>query len=166
MDIIFRPARAEDAPQLGSVHSTAWKETYTGLLPSRLIQEKTAEKCAAVFAAQHCRNIAVAISAKHIIGFCGYGKPRDNLIPQNQGEIYGLYVLKEFHRHKIGTELLRMAERNLITEGCQYVYLWVLTSNINAKDFYRLFGFRHTGIEKKIGDTQLIEELLVHQLFS
>ena len=110
MDIIFRPARAEDAPQLGSVHSTTWKETYTGLLPSRLIQEKTAEKCAAVFAAQHCRNIAVGISAKHIIGFCGYGKPRDNLIPQNQGEIYGLYVLKEFHRHKIGTKLLRMAK--------------------------------------------------------
>ena len=77
----------------------------------------------------------------------GYGAYRDNTLPAN-GEIYGIYVLAEYHGMKIGYELMNAALKML--SEYKRVALWVLKGNDRAIRFYERYGFRFDETEKKI----------------
>ncbi|MFR5604364.1 MAG: N-acetyltransferase family protein [Acutalibacteraceae bacterium] len=94
MDIRVREAVPADAEALGAVHYRAWMETYTGLIDPVYLQSMSAEKSAAMFRKQSCREILAAEADGRVVGFCGYGAARDADAPANFGEIRGIYVLR------------------------------------------------------------------------
>lgn len=44
------PAAVEDAGAIGAVHCHGWQTAYRGLLPGRMLDSRTEEKSAAIFA--------------------------------------------------------------------------------------------------------------------
>lgn len=126
------------------VHWKAWHETYAGMISSDYLENHTLEKCIKI-AHRNAGKTFIAKKAELVIGFVGCGSMRGET-NADTGEIYGIYVLKEYQKQKIGFALLRTAIREL--SDFPKIVLWVLKDNIKAIGFYQRCGFRFTGKEK------------------
>ncbi len=89
----------------------------------------------------------MAKDGEKVIGFVGYGADRDHTLAE-YGEIYGIYVLAEYHGAKVGYELMNAALEMLAEY--QRIALWVLKGNDRAIRFYKRFGFRFDDAEKQV----------------
>lgn len=155
-----RPAKPEDAEQIGMVHYIAWQETYTGLLPDSFLATRSPEKSIAMFLANQCRDTVVAEVKGKIVGFCGWGAFRDHCQNGSVGEIYGIYLLNDYQRMHLGQRMMEYAIARLKTNGYEKVGLWVLSGNMGAIRFYEKQGFQHSGICKEADLGETVSELL------
>ncbi|MDP2642941.1 MAG: GNAT family N-acetyltransferase [Candidatus Peregrinibacteria bacterium] len=55
------------------------------------------------------------------------------------GELSGLYVHKDYVGKGIGKHLLKLAENSIEKLGCKQI---ILQSTVTAKDFYKKHGYR------------------------
>lgn len=140
-----RLACPEDADMLGAIHYRCWMETYAGLLDERILAARSARKSADRFRSEGCRNMLVALSGETAVGFCGFDPARAGQRDPSEGEIYGLYVLKEQQGRGMGSLLVQTALKKLQNEGFSSVFLWVLASNRKAVSFYERQGFMPDG---------------------
>lgn len=148
MEIAFRKAALSDAEAIGNVHYQGWMETYTGLIDPNYLSRRSPEQSAAMARKDQCRNRIVAIVDGTIVGFCGYGAPRDAGIPEGWGELQGIYILQSYQGLGLGRGLMERAAAELKAMGYHAAFLWVLDSNQKAIGFYEKLGWRFTGMEK------------------
>lgn len=134
---------ADDMDGKGYVHWRGWHDTYAGLIPQSYLDKMTLEKCVEM-AHKWPEGLLVAKHVGKVIGFAGYGTYRDDTLPDT-GEVYALYVLKEYHGQRAGFELMSEAMRRL--QQYPRVALWVLKGNERAIRFYERYGFRFDGAE-------------------
>jgi len=132
----IRRAELNDAEQLGILHSRVWSELYERVLPADILHQLSPAAMGALWQrfvtrggdyVQH-----VAVSEGEIVGFVGFGPGRDDGFAE-QREVYFLYVLPEFQRSGIGSELLKA--------DADAAYLWIWERNRPAHRFYRRNGF-------------------------
>ena len=128
------------------VHYKSWQETYPGLVDAGYLQGLTLEKCTET-ARRWPDNIIVAKDGDRVIGFVGCGPYRDSTLP-GCGEIFALYVLREYHGRRVGYELLNAAFEKL--GDYKRIALWVLKGNDRAIGFYERYGFCFDGTEAEI----------------
>ncbi len=128
------------------VHYKSWQETYAGLIDAQYLAGMTLQKFTAI-TKKNSDNILVAKDGEKVIGFVGYGADRDHTLAEC-GEIYGIYVLAEYHGTKVGYELMNAALEMLAEY--QRIVLWVLKGNDRAIRFYKRYGFRFDGTEKQV----------------
>lgn len=148
MQIEIRKATIADADDIGSVHYQAWIETYTGLINADFLANRSPSRSSELFRQNRCQNITVATVDGKIVGFCGYGAPRDSDIPNDWGELYGIYVLRQYQHISLGKRLISRAKSELHAQRYKRMFLWVLNSNQNAIAFYEKNGFLFDGKEK------------------
>ena len=147
-----------DAAAIGKVHFLAWQQAYGGLISDKYLASMSQEKSTAIFEKNSCRNMLVALREYAIIGFCGYGKARDQDLPGDFGEVQGIYVLKGFQRMGLGSRLLSQAKDELRSMGFKRACLWVLKQNLSALAFYKKHGFSPDGASKTaVLDTPVTE---------
>jgi GNAT superfamily N-acetyltransferase len=75
-------------------------------------------------------------------GCCSYasaGRAR-NGPAQFTGELYALYLLKEYQGRGIGSALFRTVAAQLVTLGMESMIVWALETNEPACQFYRRLG--------------------------
>jgi len=131
----------------GYVHYRSWQETYSGLVdPVYLSQTVTLEHCLAI-AQKWPDNILVAKEGEQVLGFVAYGPYRDDTLP-HCGEIYALYVLRDYQGQGIGSRLMEAALERL--SAYRQVALWVLQGNEKAIRFYQRCGFAFDGVSQEI----------------
>jgi len=128
------------------VHYRSWHETYAGLVDEEYLVRITPEKCLDI-ARKWPENLIVAKDGEKVIGFVGYGKYRDESIP-DCGEVFSIYVLAEYHGRGVGYALMNAAAEQLT--GFGKIALWVLKGNEKAIRFYERYGFRFDGTEAPI----------------
>ena len=128
------------------VHWKSWQETYTGLVDADYLQQMTLEKCLKM-ARKWRDNILVAKDGDKVVGFVGYGAHRDPTLA-NTGEVFSIYVLKEYHDQKIGYRLMNAAMEQL--SPYSQIAVWVLKDNDRAIRFYQRYGFVFDGTEQEI----------------
>ena len=128
------------------VHWKAWHEAYTGLIDQAYLDNFTLEKCTDR-AFRWLDNILVAKEGDKVIGFVGYGVCNDEALPET-GEVFAIYILKEFYGRQVGLSLMNAALEKL----CEYkkIAVWVLEGNERAIRFYEKCGFRADGTSKQI----------------
>lgn len=143
MSITITPMTEADMDGKGYVHWKSWQETYPGLIDAGYLAEITLEKCVKI-AHRWPDNLLVAKDGDRVVGFVGYGAYRDDSL-LNTGEVYGLYLLREYHSQKIGYALMNAAFERL-TEYPS-VAVWVLKGNERAIRFYEHYGFTFDGAE-------------------
>lgn len=158
-----RPAGPEDAPAIGFVHDTAWRETYTGLIDRSFLDSRSAARSTAM-AEREWPHMSVAVYEGRVVGFCGCGAARDADM-RGMGEIQGIYLLRAYQRCGLGRALLEDAVCRLQAAGFQAAMLWVLSTNENARRFYEKNGFLPDGAEKtEVLGTPVVEVRYVREL--
>ena len=149
----------EDIRGKAYVHFRSWHEAYAGIVPDAYLDRLTLEKCEEL-AFRWRDNIIVAKDGDRVVGFAGYGdaaggedasagagndgyggKHRESDRPD--GELFALYVLREYYGAGVGRALLDEAMR-LLGER-RRVRLDVLADNARAIRFYEKQGFRRSG---------------------
>ena len=127
------------------VHWKSWHETYPGLVSEAYLAGLTLEKNEER-AFRDIGSVLVAKCGERVIGFVGYGGARE--APNELGEVFALYVLREYCGQGVGTVLLDAALQEL--KRFPRVCLWVLKENRPAIRFYEKHGFRADGAEKYV----------------
>lgn len=128
------------------VHYKAWHETYAGLIDAGYLEKHTFEKCIAI-TRKGLDDVIIAKDGERVVGFVGYGPYRGDQFPE-YGEIFGIYVLSEYHSKKIGYALMNAAMQKL--SDYQKIAVWVLKGNDRAIHFYEKYGFHFDGTEMEV----------------
>ena len=160
MDITIKKMETdEEIRGKAYVHWASWHAAYTGLIDQAYLDKLTLEKCVEI-AYQWPDNILVAKDGERVIGFVGAGTYRDRSV-SDTGEIFALYVLKEYYGTGVGKILTDAA----IATFSDYptVILWVLKGNGRAIRFYEKCGFRADGEEKALPALRASEIRMIYE---
>lgn len=159
--VSIRHAVPDDAEGIAEVHVASWRSTYRGIISDAFLDGLTVEGRARswrwTFAHPNDHEVIfVAEDNGRIIGFANGGKNRNPEYPHG-GEVYAIYLLKEYHGRGIGKRLFAAVADALKRSGYDSFMLWVLKDNPTL-GFYLAQGGRVIG-EKEIGigGDQLIE---------
>ena len=147
LNLVIKPMETgEEMDGKGYVHYKSWHETYEGLVDPGYLEGITLEKCIET-ARRWPDNILVAKDGERVAGFAAYGAYRDETLPGG-GEVFALYVLKEYHGRGVGYGLMDAAAKRL--SGYEQIALWVLRGNEQAVRFYERYGFRFDGTQAQL----------------
>lgn len=90
------------------------------------------------------------------MGYAHAGPERDG-DEEYPGELYAIYVLKEYQGSGIGKTLIRAVAERFVKDGISAMVVWVLSDN-PSKGFYEKLGGRFLGTKvMEIGGRQLVE---------
>ncbi len=141
MQIIIKTMKTdEEIKGKAFVHWSCWHEAYAGIVSPAYLQKLTLEKCEQM-AFQWRDNTLVAKDGARVVGFAGFGEHN-----ANTGELFALYVLKEYRGTGVAQSLLRAVLEKL--SAYPSIGLWVLKENPRAIRFYEKNGFVRTGDEQ------------------
>jgi GNAT superfamily N-acetyltransferase len=139
--IQIRRAVRSDAAGMANVHVGAWRSTYAGILPDRLLTRLSMPQQALYYQAgiESGRAAYVAEAEGRVIGFATASRSRSEL---GEGEIETLYVLDDWREQGVGRGLMQATARRLARAGCRSAFLWVLRDNPSRWFYQRLGGRR------------------------
>ncbi|MDY0396933.1 GNAT family N-acetyltransferase [Virgibacillus halophilus] len=135
--MIIRLAEENDAAGIAKVHVDSWRTTYKGIVPDEfLFKTLTYESRLKNWQGNVSqRKVFVAEDKqKGIVGFAGGGKERSGEYPTYRGELYAIYILKDFQRMNIGRKLTARVMDQLVDAGFHSMLVWVLEEN-QSKSF-------------------------------
>lgn len=165
-DVVVRPARVEDADQLGLAHTRSWQVAYRGLVPDGFLDSMDP-----VVRANRWRSnlessapgteTLVAEVDGQVVGFTSHGPSRDEGDDPSVGELWGLYLDPSTWGLGLGRTLIEHSLAALADSGYSEVILWVLRGNERAIRFYEAAGFRADGGTKVDDD---IAPFALHEL--
>lgn len=145
--MIIRLAELTDASSIAKVNTETWKSTYKNIIDDEYLDSLSYEQ------REHAiKNIINSSSDKKyvfiaedgtgdVIGFasCGIVRENDEIF---KGELYSIYILKEFQNKGIGKLLYNIAIQKLQENNLFPMIIWVLEENRQARKFYELMGGR------------------------
>ncbi len=139
---MVRAATQADVPSVARVHVQAWRETYTGLIPQEVLDNLSEDERAAMWRGALSEGSATPLLVyEHegeVIGFAATGPEREKHA-RYTGELYAIYLLREFHGYGYGKALFQEAVHLLEAVGYDAMRLWVLEDN-PARGFYEHLG--------------------------
>lgn len=142
--ISIRAAKIEDAEGIAKVHVDVWRTTYKGIMSDKVLDGLSYEQRSRVRREhlekndpQFC-NFVAEDSEKGIIGFAIGGPVREGN-PSYDGELYAIYLFREFHGQGIGKKLFLAVSEWLFERGHKSMLIWVLKDNPTRK-FYESMG--------------------------
>ncbi|MFX1313185.1 MAG: GNAT family N-acetyltransferase [Promethearchaeota archaeon] len=154
--INYRKARISDAFGIAKVSVDSWKSTYKGIISEEYLQslsysDKEENWTQRIENPTHGAIIYVAeIDLHGIVGFilATLEKCNPNLIiphPEKfKGELCAIYVLKNFQRKKIGSELIKLVKKYFKANNVNSMIVWVLKEN-SSRRFYETLGGKYLG---------------------
>ena len=163
MDIHIRKANPADADAIARVDVDAWRTTYTDIVPAEylahLSYQVSESRWGEVLAADQpvTSNFVAETDNGEVVGFAGGGPEREGN-PIYRGELYAIYLLKEYQRKGVGRRLVLAVAQYLMKEGFNSMLLWVLADNHPGRRFYESLG--GTPVSRKtvtIGGADLVE---------
>ena len=139
---LVRPAELQDAAAIARVHVAAWRSTYRGLLPDDFLaslDEAGYEDRWRRIIAEGSSRVFVAADSLEVVGFASAGRERAG---ENgySGELYAIYVLREFQRRGHGRGLVQAVVGGLRELELPDMIVWVLRDNGGARSFYERLG--------------------------
>ena len=142
--VTIRRAAVADAAAIAEVHVETWRDTYAGLVPSRVLVGMRRRQKAAMWsqALDRRRTRQVVMVAEDdagaVVGFGSCG-PAKGVDLDFDGEVYTLYVLPDYQGRGIGARLLAGLFEALLAGGSRSALIWVLAGN-PARFFYQTAG--------------------------
>jgi len=144
--MIVRSAELTDATSIAKVNIETWKSTYKGIIEDEYLdnlsykQREHTIKNLIINSSSNKKYVFVAEDNIYgVIGFasCGMERENDGIF---KGELYSIYILKEFQNKGIGKLLYNSAIQKLQENNLIPMIIWVLEENRQARNFYELMG--------------------------
>ena len=140
--MLIRPSQTHDVPAMSQVYVQTWQATYLGVVPYGYLYAMSAPELEQGFMNEKQSRQAisyVAENAGEVIGFIsgGYERQRDAVY---NGEIYALYVLKNYQRQGVGTKLISALAAQFNHFGIYSMLVWVLVHNPYRRFYEKLNG--------------------------
>jgi len=161
----IRKAKAEDSRSILEVNVKTWCTSYEGIVPKSFLQyridtiEEQIKRCETTV--EQDDNVYVAVVDGQVVGIMSYGVGR-NVGYENFGEIYTLYVLKEYQNQGIGKKLFLKGMQELKEKKYHSIIVNCLTEN-KANDFYAKMGGKVIGMhEIEIGGKKIKENTILY----
>lgn len=127
---------------MARVYVQTWRDQYAGILPDRVLLSMSVRHQAASWRralSQGGETILVSDQVgAGIVGLGSCGAARKSLLDY-AGEVYTLYVLRDYQETGLGRDLLRGLFKCLLSEGRESAVVWVLNAN-PARFFYQAMG--------------------------
>ena len=140
MDYTIRKSEYEDCKDISKLITITWNETYRGLLEDEYLdelntyEEERTKSLEEKFGKDSIEYFVLEVDEK-IIGFVRYGKSEYENYTK-VGEIYALYILKQYHRLGFGKKLFDKSIEELKRQGCENIIVGCVEGN-PSNDFYR-----------------------------
>jgi GNAT superfamily N-acetyltransferase len=158
----IRLAQPTDAAALARIHVDTWRTTYTGIVPdahlASLSYEARAKRWEETLGAKDS-SVFVFVAEDddgQVVGFA-VGGPERSGDPIYTGELYGIYLLKDYQRKGMGRQLVAAVVHRLLQMGYPSMLIWVLAQNPSRK-FYAALGGQPVREQKiVIGGATLLE---------
>jgi ribosomal protein S18 acetylase RimI-like enzyme len=152
-----RRATAEDVQAIARVLVDTRRTSNREQLPASYLAELTYEKTEVEFqkAVTHPEpnqiTLVTQLQSGVVIGFVN-GKPTIDAPGDSSIEMKELYVQEDFQRKGVGESLVGQFMREALCNNTQQVYVWVLSTNQNARHFYEKLGAQYVrNAERVIG---------------
>lgn len=146
-----RAAELGDAHGIADVHIESWRETYSGVIPDRLLgadaQIARHRMWESILSLDPLPGtIAVAERDDQVVGFAFAGSAdhtdaTKGLTPARNLHLFSIYLLANEQGARTGSALLEAVLQD------QPAQLWVLSGNDRARAFYEHHGFHTDGCE-------------------
>ena len=160
----IRKAKSSDSKEIIEVNVKTWLTTYSGIMPEQVLKnkvdnmEESIKKCEKTV--EDDDNVLVAIKDKKIVGIVSFGKAKSIDNGKKTGQIYSLYVLKEYQRQGIGKKLFLEAKNALNKQGYKKIIVTCIVQN-PANEFYKKIGGEKIDtIKSNIYGIQMYENLI------
>lgn len=159
----IRPARPEDAPGIARVHVDSWRTTYQGIMPEEVLAKLSyparEQRWVEMLANAERDNHSIFVAADeggHIVGFSDGGPEREG-DPEYTGELYAIYLLKEYQGRGLGRLLTEAVAKSNLQAGYPSMLVWVLVAN-PARNFYLHLGGQEVKVKQiELGGAKLGE---------
>jgi ribosomal protein S18 acetylase RimI-like enzyme len=133
----IRDARLEDVPALAELHVATFKEAH-GRLGAPTFELRESQWRAAFERERDWFCYVAEVPGGRLVGFAK-GTLHDGGIPGFQGELKKIYVLREWHRHGIGRQLVEHVARRFLEQGVGSMLLFGDARN-PSNGFYERLG--------------------------
>lgn len=149
IDVTIRRATTADAAVVARIHTSSWRQAYTGIIPDEYlgsISEETRTRRWTDILSSPESVTWLALLGDRTVGFASIGPARDEDAEDGDLELQYIYLEPETWGHGVARHLMRevlaaVPERTPLS-------LWVLADNERARHFYRRHGFAADGVEK------------------
>ena len=139
--MIIRLATLSDAKGIAKVHVDSWRSTYTSIIPDDYLYGLSYEGREKLWEDNMSKSkVYVAESESgEIVGFSTGGKERSEKYKDFTGELYAIYILKEYQGQGIGKKLMNPVINDLIKLDIFSMIVLVLEKN-SSRYFYEAIG--------------------------
>ena len=149
----IRPGTSDDIEEISRVYAQTWQETYQGVAPEPFVRGMNAGAAAQIFRDslqpneyKYFFHVAEA-PQRRLVGFADGGRERSH--PESGlGELYAIYILKEFQKKGAGRQLFEAAVESLLKSGKNSMVVWVLEPSPYRQFYESLHGQLQHGVKQ------------------
>ena len=141
--MVIRPSQKDDVHSMSRVYVQTWRDTYLGVVPYGYLYTMSVPQLEQGFLNElQSRHVIsyVAEDASEVVGFVisgGYERQADHIY---NGEIFALYVLKNYQRQGVGTKLVSALAKQLNQFGIYSMLVMVLEHNPYRRFYEKING--------------------------
>ena len=146
----IREAQYEDAEGIGIVHVDTWRFTYRGIVPDSYLDSLSHESAALKWQERLTNrelmrfHLVAETDDGRIAGIAEGGLNDDEHYPEYEGQVYTLYILKEYQGNGVGRMLMDAVIERFLRVGIDDMLVWVVSKN-PSRGFYERLGGRFLG---------------------
>ncbi|MED3996062.1 GNAT family N-acetyltransferase [Peribacillus frigoritolerans] len=155
----IRKAVLTDAKGIAKVHVDSWKTTYANIIPDEYLNNLAYEGREQLWKG-NIPNSDVFVAENEegkIVGFSSGGKERSGKYPDYTGELYAIYILKEYQGNGLGKLLVKPIIEELQQKKIFSMTVLVLEDNSSRLFYETLGGKKIDTIEVNISGKKLNE---------
>lgn len=150
-DASVRLARESDAPAVGLVQATVWREAYAAVLPDEVLATfeppafAKAWRTSLANPPQGVHRLLAACAGEQVVGFAAIGPSQDPDASPETGELTAIGVHPQARRAGHGSRLLNAAVDTLRGAGAETLHAWVLATDEQTRAFFSQAGLSPDG---------------------
>jgi L-amino acid N-acyltransferase YncA len=157
----IRRAEVKDAGGIAKVHVDSWRTTYKGIVPDQYLNGLSYKQREENWRS-HLGSSEVFVAETdegEIVGFSSGGKERSGNYPGYDGEVYAIYILKEYQNKGLGKKLTHPLVEGFRKQGIHSMLVLVLEEN-PSRHFYEALGAKWMdSMDVEIGGIPLRERV-------
>lgn len=174
-DVSVRPARPEDAGEIGRIQVLTWRTAYASIVPAAVLDALTDDEAAAAWGAAITsppsprHHVLVAQEQDWVVGFAALG-PADDLedtdpAPETTTALAPILVEPRWGRRGHGSRLLAAAVDHARGDGMTRAVAWVPEGDAASREFLLSAGWAPDGLARAL-DTGAgeLREIRLHVL--